>query len=344
MRDLTMRAAVLSPDPDEPPLTVRTIPAPSTRHGWVIVQIRAAALNRLDQMTLADRESEAPGSILGSDGAGIVAEVGTGVSTVEVGAEVIILPSLCWGDSPAAPGPRYEILGSPSHGTHAEYVSVPAQNVFPRPRHLSWVQAAALPLAGLTAWRALVTRGRLAPGETVAIGAASSGVGSLAIQIAAAFGARVIAVTSGTQKADAARQLGADAVIDRSSEDIADRLRELTDGVGTDLSLDPTGSLWQRFVDGARPGGRIVAVGKAVSDVASVRVQSLYWKQVDLLGSSMGSPADFRELLRHVEANGWAPHIDSTYTLEDISAAYRRLDSVERVGKVVIDLASPGQV
>ena len=185
-----MRAAVIGTDHTAPPVRVREVPDPVTKAGWVTVSLRAAALNRLDAMLLEHRTNEAPGTIFGADGAGVIAQVGPGVDGWSPGDPAVVLPSLFWGPDPAAPGPDYEILGSPSHGTHAELVTVPADNVFPVPPHLSWEQAAALPLAGVTAWRALVTRGGLRTGETVAVAAASSGVGSLAIQIAAAHGAR----------------------------------------------------------------------------------------------------------------------------------------------------------
>jgi NADPH:quinone reductase-like Zn-dependent oxidoreductase len=276
--------------------------------------------------------------VYGADGAGVVHEVGpeAGPHGPAVGDEVVISPSLFWGDDEHAPGEAYEILGSPTDGTHAELVAVPAENVHPKPDHLSWDQAAALPLAGLTAWRGLVTRGRLTEGESVVVGAASSGVGSTAIQVAHAHGARVVAVTSGPAKAAAALALGADSVVDRREPDVAGRLAELLPD-GAHLALDPTGALWQPFVDALRPGGRLVAVGKMASHLAPLRVQSVYWKQVDVLGSSMGSPRDFAALLRHVEQHRWAPVVDSVFPLGAVTDAYARLDSEDRVGKVVID-------
>jgi NADPH:quinone reductase-like Zn-dependent oxidoreductase len=181
-----------------------------------------------------------------------------------------------------------------------------------------------------------VTRGRLVEGETVVVGAASSGVGSMAIQVAAAHGARVVAVTAGPDKASAALRLGATAVVDRTEPDFGERLRETVPD-GADLALDPTGALWQPLVDALRPGGRLVAVGKMAASVAELRVSSVYWKQVDVLGSSMGSPRDFAALLRHVAHHRWAPVVDSVIALDDVTDAYARLDSGERVGKVVID-------
>jgi NADPH:quinone reductase-like Zn-dependent oxidoreductase len=258
---------------------------------------------------------------------------------IEVGAEVVISPSLFWGASDVAPDERYEILGSPTNGTHAEYVAVPAANVYPKPGHLDWSEAAALPLAGMTAWRALVTRGGLTAGEKVIVGAASSGVGSMAIQIAAASGAKVVAVTSGEEKAEYARKLGASDVVDRTCATFSDDLTTMAGGA--DLALDPTGALWQPFVDALAPGGRLVVVGKMAAPAATLRVQSVYWKQVDVRGSSMGSPRDFAGLLDHVARGRWAPLIDSEFPLDDIASAYARLDEQDRVGKVVLRPWSP---
>lgn len=332
-----MRAAVLTPDLSQPPISVAAWPTPGVPDGWVLVKLKRAALNRLDEMTVRDRADFTSPVVIGSDGAGVVAQVSSSVTTVAVGDEVIVSPSLWWGDDEAAPGPQYEILGAPTQGTHAQYVAIPAENAYPKPAELSWDEAAALPLAGMTAWRALVTRGRLAAGETVVIGAASSGVGSYAVQLATALGARVVAVTSSAEKATEAKVLGAEEVVRRDRDDLAEQLAAATGG-RADLSLDPTGALWQPFLAATRPGGRLVALGQMASAQATVRVQTVYWRQVDILGSSMGSPADFGALLDNLAAHPWRPVIDSVYPLSDIAAAYQRLDSLERVGKVVIDV------
>lgn len=332
-----MRAALVSNDPFAPPLTVTEVPTPEPPRGWLRVRLHRAALNRLDAMMLSGRaELERP-AIFGSDGAGVVDSLGPGVSGIKIGAEVVISPSLGWGPDDSAPGAAYEILGSPTNGTHAEYVVVPAENVSAKPLGLSMAQAAALPMAGVTAWRALVTRGRISSGETVVIGAASSGVGTMAIQIAKGLGAHVVAISSSAQRAEAALRLGADRVVSRTEPHFTEQLVEATTG-SADLALDPTGSLWQPFLQSLRPGGRLVAVGKLAADAATVRVQTVYWKQVDILGSSMGSPNDFRALLAHIDEAGWAPVIDSTHALEAISDAYTRLDHPDRVGKVLVDL------
>ena len=179
-----MRAALVSNDPTAQVLSVEEVPTPALAPGCVLIEIHRAALNRLDAMMLTQRHELDRPTIFGSDGAGIVVQVGPGVQTVDVGSHVIISPSLNWGHAPEAPGADYEILGAPTDGTHAQYVAIPAENAYDKPDRLSWSEAAALPMAGVTAWRALVTRGRLVHGETVVIPAASAGVGSIAIQVA----------------------------------------------------------------------------------------------------------------------------------------------------------------
>ena len=331
-----MRAAVVSNDPTRTALSVADWPDPTARQGWALVRLKRAALNRLDAMMLQDR-AELPGpSIFGSDGAGVVAGLGVGVRGPQLDDEVLISPSLRWGAQPEAPGEHFEILGSPTHGTHAEMVVVPVENLAPKPSRLTWDEAAALPLSGVTAWRALVTRGRLKPGETVIVAAASSGVGTSAIQIAAAIGARVVAISSSEEKLELARSIGAVATVLRNGADFARNLAAATPG-GADLALDPTGALWQPLLQAVRPGGRLVAVGKMASETGTVRVQTVYWKQVDILGSSMGSPLDFAAFLEHVQKSSWTPVIDSVLPLEKIHAAYDRLDAPGRVGKVVLD-------
>jgi zinc-binding alcohol dehydrogenase/oxidoreductase len=220
----TMLASVLSTGRHDPPVSVQQWAVPELRPGWVLVRVVHAALNRIDEMTVAARFELPEAAVIGSDAAGVVVAVGDDVIDRAIGDEVVIAPSLWWGDDEAVQGDQMEILGHPVQGTHAEFVTVPAENVLPKPPRLSWEQTAALPMAGVTAWRALVTRGQLKAGETVVITAASSGVGSLAIQIANGLGARVIAVSSSPEKLEQAKQLGAEAGVLRGGDDFPDRL------------------------------------------------------------------------------------------------------------------------
>lgn len=332
-----MRAAVIHPGATDRPVNAEEWPDPDVPPGWVLVRLERAALNRNDQMTVRDRANLPGPVVIGSDGAGVVTGLGAGVDGIAEGAEVVISPSLWWGDRQAAQGPDFEILGFPTQGTHAELVAVPADNVLAKPPRLGWDQAAALPLAGVTAWRALVTRGRLAAGETVVVTAASSGVGTLAIPIAHGLGARVVAVSSTEEKLEVARSLGAETGVLRTADGWTERLRDVTDG-GPDLVLDSTGAGWQGLLESLRPGGRLVSVGRTAAGQAPVPVHTVFWKQLDILGSSMGSPDDFAALLDHVEQADWVPAVDSVTPLSEVERAYARLDSPDHIGKVVLDV------
>ena len=278
------------------------------------------------------------GAIYGADGAGVISELGDALTPqlgISVGTEVLISPSLFWGPNNDAPGDGYEILGSPTNGTHAEYVAVPAANVYPKPAHLSWSRGRRTALGRRHRLAGLGHPGSArSPARRSSSGPPRPGVGSMAIQIAAASGAEVVAVTAGAEKAAYARKLGAHTVLDRTSATFPS---DLTDAAGgADLALDPTGVLWQSFVDALRPGGRLVVVGKMGATTASLRVQSVYWKQVDILGTSMGSPRDFAALLEHSRRQRWAPLVDSHLPARRHQLAYDRLDAPDRVGKVVL--------
>jgi zinc-binding alcohol dehydrogenase/oxidoreductase len=331
-----MRAAIVSPEASRPAVRVGQWPVPDLRPGTVLVKVMRAALNYNDELILRARSSLGGPSVPGSDASGLVAAAAADVRGHAEGDEVVILPSLNWGPDQDRPLPTFEILGDESGGgTHAEYVLVPAENVFRKPPLLSWEEAAALPLAGLTAWRALVSRGALTAGQTVVVTAASSGVGTFAIQIASALGARVVAITSTESRMEAASALGAHIVLSRNSPDHAQELRRAV-GVGADLVLDSTGD-WDPLLAALRRGGRLVSFGRIGSTRANVTVGRFFWEQQSILGTSMGSPADFVELLRHVEDRPWAPVIDSVFGLSDIHRAYERLASPRRIGKIVID-------
>ena len=333
-----MRAVILDPATTSAPVRVGAWPEPEVRPGWVVVRVTRAALNRNDAMWVDERHLLPGPAVIGSDAAGTVVAVGEGVPGVEAGDDVLVDPVLWWGPDDDAPQDGFQLLGHPTQGTHAELVAVPAENVHPRPARLSPEEAAALPLAGVTAWRALVTRGSLTAGDTVVVTAASSGVGSIGVQIATALGARVVATTSTAGRADAATRLGADAVVLRTSSRYADELREAVGPGGADLVLDTAGADWPVLLGALRRGGRLVSVGRTAGPTGSVDVGTLFWQHLSVLGSSIGSPRDFAALLAHVAGASWAPVVDEVLPLSDVASAYERLDSPARVGKVVLDL------
>lgn len=308
-------------------------PDPVAAPGWITVRVEAAGLNRNDWMNVAGRTSRLAPGVIGADGAGVVADVGSGVEAWQAGDEVMILPSLWWGDLEAHPGRRFEILGDTTAGTFAEYVSVPAENVFRRPARLSWTQAAALPLAGVTAWRALVTQGGLVGGHRLLVTGASGGVASFAIQIADAIGAEVYVTTSTQAKLEGAVALGAGGGVVRGPgwED------ELLVLGPFDVVLDSAGANWPQLVESLVSGGTLVSIGRTSSEVAQIPIHQLFIGQRRVVGSTMGSPREFAALLDHVNRNSWVPLVDSVFGLDTADAAFARLNHRDRVGKVVLE-------
>jgi NADPH:quinone reductase-like Zn-dependent oxidoreductase len=321
-------------------LRVDTVPDPEPGPGEVVVALRAAALNRRDVFL---RKGIAPSPlpvIPGSDGAGVVRSLGAGVSGVAEGDEVVILPSLGWGGGEDAPAPGFRILGGPDDGTYAELIRIPAENVFPRPSRLSWDEAAALPLAGLTAYRALVSRARVRPGETVLIIGIGGGVATIALHIAREAGCRVLVTSSSDEKIARAVEMGADGGVNYRGEEWPAAVRELAAPRGVDVVVDSVGSTWADSVGCLRPGGRVVAFGGTGGGKVEMLVRPVTMGQVSLLGTTMGSPRDFAGLLAAVDAGSWAPVIDSVRPLAEAAGAHAREEAGEHFGKLVLSIGS----
>jgi zinc-binding alcohol dehydrogenase/oxidoreductase len=307
-------------------LRLRDTPDPTPRPGEVVVELQAAALNRRDTYVRSGGDFPLP-FIPGSDGAGIRRDTGE---------PVVILPSLSWGNSELVQGPDYEILGGPSDGTYAELVSVPETNLFPKPGHLDWHEAAALPLAGLTAYRALFTLGNLTAGETILILGIGSGVSLIALALAVDAGARVVVTSSSPEKLERAAELGAWAGVDYTSDGWVERVIALTDGV--DLVLDSVGATWQDSIRATRAGGRVVSLGATVGDEATIEIRPFYLEQRSLLGTMMGSPRDFESLLETVEGGSIRPVLDSIRPLGDAADAHTRIEGGSHFGKLVLSI------
>lgn len=297
--------------------------------GEVVVDLRAAALNRRDTMVRRGRYDFPLPLVPGSDGAGVRRDTGE---------EVVILPSLAWGDREEAPGASFRILGGPDDGTYAEQVKVPAENLFPKPRCLSWEEAAALPLAGLTAYRALFTRARLEPGETVLVLGIGGGVATFALALARQAGARVLVTSSSAEKLERALELGAEAGFDYTAGDWAAEVRDRTGGEGVDVVVDSVGSTWPDSLRCLRQGGRIVVFGATGGATAELEVRPFFAGQYSLLGTTMGSPREFGALLDAVEEGTWAPVVDSVRPLGEAAAAHERIEARLQFGKLVLSV------
>lgn len=316
-------------------LRLSEVADPTADPGTVVVRIKAAALNRRDVYL---RKGIAPSPlpvIPGSDGAGIVEAVGDGVTNVAVGDDVIILPSLAWGAHEAAPAPGFRILGGPDNGTYAELIGIPAENVFPKPTRLSWEQAAALPLAGLTAYRALHSRAHVQAGETVLILGIGGGVATFALHLAKAAGARVVVTSSSDDKLATAADLGADIGVNYTTAGWVDQVKAATDG-GVDVVIDSVGSTWPDSINSCRPGGRVVVFGGTGGAKAELMVRPVTSGQISLLGSTMGSPRDFAGLLDAVNSQTWVPVIDSVRPLAEAADAHTREEAGKHFGKLVL--------
>lgn len=310
-------------------LVYETVTDPVAGPGEVVVELRCAAVNRRDLLV---RKGVYPFPLPitpGSDGAGIRRDTGE---------EVVILPALFWGDTEDAPGPEFQILGGPRDGTYAELIAVPAENVFPKPARFSWEEAAAFPLAALTAWRALFSRGNLRPDETVLVLGAGSGVSTFAVHLAAQAGARVLVTSSSEAKIDRAVELGAEAGVLYTDADWPAAAKALAGGRGVDVVLDSVGSTWDQSLQTLRPGGRLVVFGGTGGTEVNLQVRPAYLQQLSILGTTMGSPREFIDLLRAVDEGAWLPVIDSVFPLADADAAHTRIQSSDHFGKIVLDI------
>lgn len=316
-------------------LRLDELPLPPVGDAEVLVRVRAAALNRRDVFITQGLYPKIRMPVtLGSDAAGEIARLGSVVSGLADGDEVVIDPMLAWGDDPRVWNPATAtILGMPQDGAFAQYVLVPVDNVHRKPPLLSMEEAAAVPLAGLTAYRALFTRGALARGETVLITGVGGGVAIFVLLFAKHAGAHAIVTSSSDEKLERARALGADLAINYAADPDWPKLLRSTGPI--DLVVDSSGGdTLRKALDAVRPGGRIVIYGGTRGD-ANIKMFPLFWKHVSVLGTSMGSPQDFSAMLRLFD-DGLKPAIDRVYKLEDGVAAFERLAGARQFGKIVL--------
>jgi NADPH:quinone reductase-like Zn-dependent oxidoreductase len=332
-----MRAIVLHEIGGPQKLHLEEIETPVAGPGEILIKVRRAAFNRRDVFIT---QWLYPGIVFpvipGSDGCGEVVAHGPDTIGPAIGTTVIADPMLGWGDDPNKWRPDSKLLGMPAPGTFAEYVKVPAQNVYEKPARLTAEQAAAIPLAGLTAYRAVFTRGRCTKDDVVLIPGIGGGVQTFALQFAKSIGARTIVTSSSDAKLAKAKALGADVAINyKTSENWSKEARAQSDG-GPTLVVDSAGGdTFAKSLDIAKPGARIVTYGGTTGD-AKIRMFSVFWKHLDILGTSMGSPADFRAMLQLFEETSIEPAIDDVVDLADVPIAAERLLTGDQFGKVVV--------
>ena len=311
-------------------------PEPVAGAGEAVVGLRAAALNHRDVWILKGQYAglRYP-CIPGSDGSGVVASLGPGGDASWVGREVIINPSFNWGPSGSAQGRDFSILGLPRDGTLAEQVAVPLSQLAPKPAHLSWEEAAALPLAGLTAWRALMGRARLAGGERVLITGIGGGVALFALQFAVASGNEVWVTSSSEEKIGRAVALGAKGGF---RYDAAGWAAAAAKAPGPfDVIVDSAGGPgFGDLLDAAAPGGRIAVFGATRGNVPDVALRKVFWKQLSLLGSTMGSPSDWSAMTEFVGRNAVRPVVSEVFPLARGPEAFSLMDKGGQFGKIVL--------
>ena len=327
-----MKAIVIHEDGGPEVLRYEDVPDPAAGPGEVVVRMRFASLNHLDVWARKGMPSVPKPRILGADGSGVVESIGEGVDGLEPGQEVVINPGLEHGDV-------IHVIGEHTQGVHAELAALPATNVVPLRGGVSMEDAAAFPLVYETAYRMLVTRAGLREGEWVLVWGIGGGVATAAFRIAQALGAHTIVTSGSDDKLAKAAALGADVTVNHASGDVVAAVKEAT-GQGADVVVETVGeATWKRSLDAVRPGGRVVVCGATSGPNPPAALHRLWWKQLDLLGSTMGTRADFEGAYDLVAA-GATPVIDTVFPLAEARAAHERLEAGEQFGKIL--LAIPG--
>lgn len=324
-----MKAIVTKHEPGLNGVCEVDMPIPTPDLHEVRIRLKTAGLNRRDLRVISLTQPNAHPVVLGSDGAGIIDALGANVNQFAVGDEVILHPALKWLQETPAPPENYEILGSPTNGTFAEYIVMDASHVAPKPKYLTWEEAGVLPLAALTAYRALFTRGRISPRQTVLIPGAGGGVATYLVQFAKAAGAHVVVTSRSPEKRQLAIQLGADIAIDTAQDFSAQIIQKV------DLVIDSVGAAtFDKCVRVLRPGGTIVSFGATAGDHISLDIRSFFYGQFNLLGSTMGSREEFDAMLAFIAKHEIHPIIDQSFPLTEAKRALERLQITENFGKI----------
>jgi len=336
MRAVRLHAIDREHGPEE--FRVEQVDDPRPGPGEILISVRRAAFNRRDVFI---SQGLYPGIVMpcipGSDGLGTVAAHGEGVTGPPAGTRVVIDPTLGWGSNERIWLRDAQVLGMPHQGTMAEYLAVPAQNVHPAPASLDDTEAAAMPLGGVTAYRALVTRGGCTKDDVVLLPGIGSGVQTFALLFAKKLGAKVIVTSSSNEKLARATELGADVAINYATSERWDKDVATIDG-GPSLIVDSVGGeTFAKALNVARYGARVVTYGGTTGD-AKIRPFSVFWKQLDIMGSSMGSPRDFSAMLAMWDGS-IRPVVDSVFGLDDVVDAARKVNSGDQFGKVVLALS-----
>jgi zinc-binding alcohol dehydrogenase/oxidoreductase len=331
-----MKAIVLNQE--DYGLETKDIDKPILSYSNVLIKLKAASLNHHELWSLKEKELKSDSDIiLGSDGAGIITEVGSGVKNLKKGDEVIINPSLNWGTNIRVHGDNYEILGFPKQGTFAEFISIDHQYVFHKPKHLSFLESAALPLAGLTAYRALFNKGEFKKNNTVLITGIGGGAALFTLNFAVAFGAKVYVTSGSEDKISKAIELGANGGVNYKDVNWGNKLGEKVRGF--DVIVDSAaGRGFSELTELANPGGRIVLFGRTAGNIHSLIPSTIFWKQLSIHGTTMGTNEEFKKMIALISSQKIHPVIDSIYSTQDINLAFEKMNKGKQFGKIVINM------
>ncbi|MFO8036047.1 MAG: zinc-binding dehydrogenase [Anaerolineales bacterium] len=342
-----MKAILLEEHGEAKNLYYGDFPTPEPGRGEVLVELKAAALNRLDiwvRQGWPGIKLEYP-HILGADGAGVVAKLGEGVTGWSPGDRVVINANIGCGSCEFCLAGEdnkcvnWNLLGETTRGTYAQYISLPARQLLPLPEHVSFQKAAAAGLVYHAAWHSLIARGNLRPGETVLVVGASGGVNTASIQIAKFTGASVYVIGSSAEKLALAQSLGADHLINRQEEeDWSKAVYQLTGKRGVDVVVDNVGTTFPQSFRAARKGGRILTVGNTGGPTFEIDNRYIFGKHLSLLGSTMGTLNDFATVMNLVYEGKLAVPLDRTYPLPEASKAHQRLEEGRQMGKIVLSI------
>ncbi len=337
-----MKALLLTSADGPASASIQDVETPSPGAGEVAVALRAASINHRE---LWISRGLYPGmtlpTILGADGSGIVTTVGEGVDASLVGKEAVLYPGLHWGESEAFPSDRFGLLGMPGPGTITETICVPAENVFAKPAHLTHTQAAALPVAALTAFRGLTVKGNVKSGDTVLITGIGGGVATFALLFAKALGARVF-VTSGSEKTlAAARAHGADGAFNYRDESWGKALRKAAGAIEVVFDGAPA-SAFSGYARALAMGARVVLYGSTGGPNFTVSAPDLFLRHASVIGTAMGSPADFGAMLDFISTHRLEPVIDKSFPFAEAKEALAYLESGHQFGKVVVEMTGNG--
>ena len=338
-----MLAAVFHENGGPEVVRVEEMDTPQPGPGEVRIRVEASSMNHLDLWMRRGLPIEIPmPHIGGSDIAGTVEEAGVGAEDW-IGKRVVVDPSLNYQWYAVARFPRihmepFQVIGEHTQGGFAEFAVAPAANLVELPEGFPAATAAAAALVGVTAWRGLMTRGRLKKERRVLITGASGGVSTMAVQFARAAGAEVFAVTSSEENVERVRALGAHHVFDRTTTDWGRETHRITEKRGVDLCLDSVGeAIWPQLLRGLAVGGRLVSFGATTGPAGKVDIRLLFWRQLSILGSTMGTPAEFREAMNMVFSGKVAPPIHAVLPLHEARRAHELLEAAEVFGKLVLD-------